>query len=161
MSFIRVSVVILTISSVCLVSATSVTNEATEKDMIDCLVAVDFQCFKLRALTNMYTLIDRKSLPLLDGLMSLEYSGDQQTEVATSRALENKDWVSFLVSAVPKLVQDLSLKINLLNGNVLRISRSNKDNGLLNMYVVSENEEPAVVEGRKYILRWHIFVNFN
>lgn len=118
------------------------------KGMVDCLLEVDVQCMKLRALAYSDKLLKMKSLELMDGVR-VEYSGVMDKSVETSRALEEKDWGTYLSTVLPKLLKDMSIRINLFPGGSLVMCRSAKENGFLDFSIEADK---GVSEGRKLIL---------
>lgn len=138
MSSSRASVLVL-LATLAFVSASAI-KHVSEKQMSDCLIEGDFQCIKLRALADAYKLMNGKSLDVADGV-SLEYSGDA-TEAP--RAILEHGW-SGLFNLIPRMMKGLSLKLNLIPGGKLVVSKSQRADGLVDLSV----EPDAAVEGRK------------
>lgn len=145
------NVLVLCTATVCLLNrihAQSLSlEEVSKKQMTDCITEADFECVKLRTLANIYDLLRARSLDVVEGVQ-VEYTGDQDMDSSTARDLVNKDWGNLLFDFAPKLLKDLSLKINAFPGGNVVVSKSLKENGLVTMSV--EEEERGVVEGRKY-----------
>lgn len=128
------------------VSAQEHEEQISEKQMADCLEEGDFQCMKLRALANVYKLLKAKSFELADGV-TVEYSGDKETREESARALVDQDWGSLFFGFVPRLMNNLSLKLNIFPGGNFVVSRGHNSNGFVDMSIEADK---GVVEGRKY-----------
>lgn len=124
--------------------------EVSEKQMIDCITEADLQCAKLRAIADIFQFVKTKSVEVVDGV-KLEYSGDNTEAVSAARSLADQGW-NGLFSFIPKLVNGLSLKMNILPGGNLVVSKSRKENGLLDVSV-----ESSKFEGRKWIIFYFTF----
>lgn len=120
---------------------------------MDCVEELDFHCLKLRSVSNLYTLLKRKSFAMVDGL-NVEYSGNTKTTEEATRALVDQQWGSLLFNYIPRMIRDMSLKLNMYNGGNFVVSRSRKDNGFIDMSFEAANE---IGEGRKF----HIADYFN
>lgn len=145
MSFSR-TVVLCAIFAVYTAAASVSTDnnqEVQEKKMINCLAEADLQCIKLRALVDVYKLMKSQEVEVMDGV-KLEYTGDNK-EAVEARVLADQGWGS-LFNFVPRLMRSLKLKLNIIPGGYVVISRDQKENGLIDVSVESERE---VSEGRK------------
>lgn len=142
MFFSRASAFIVIVLVLCVSGNTVQESEyVSEKNMADCLLEGDFQCIKLRALADVYKLAHGKSLDVADGI-SLASSAGVETE--TPRAILEQGW-SGLFNLIPRMMKSLSLKLNIIPGGKLVVSKSQKANGLVDFSF----EPDAAVEGRK------------
>lgn len=129
---------------------TSRMQPSTEKQMLDCFQEGDFQCMRRRALVNLFDLIKGKSVELFDGF-KLQYSGED-----TARALADQGWDGFF-NFIPRLIKGLSVKVNVVPGGSLVMSRSQKDGGLVDVSV----EVGRNFEGRKFkVYAFFLYVLF-
>lgn len=110
----------------------AVADDVQEKQMINCIEEADLQCVKLRALADVYKFIKSRSVELVDGV-SLEYSG-ASSEAVTARSLADQGWGS-LFDFIPRFAKGLSLKFNIIPGGSIVVSKSQKENGLLDVSV--------------------------
>lgn len=145
------SVLVSTVVLILITSANGHNNEdsmqeVSEKRMIDCWEEGDLQCMKLRALADVYQLLKTKSLQVNEGI-TVAYSGDRETEVATARSVVDQDWGSLIFNFIPRMMRGLSLKLNIFPGGNLVMSKSQKENGLFDLSIEPDN---AAGEARKY-----------
>lgn len=120
-------------------------GEVTEKQMINCLEEADFQCIKLRALADIYKFVKTRSLDLTEGV-KLEYSGEK-LDAVSAREISQEGWSGFF-NFIPRIMRRLSLKFNILPGGNLVLTKSQSENGLVDISV----EPDSASEGREYIV---------